>query len=131
MTQDNYQLAYNSFVERYSNKRFRAQAQALEKAKPIDISNPTSLRNLLDTFSENVTALKNLRFPTNEWDFVLLNLTLKKLDSNTVTKFELQHGTSEIPKYYDLVKFLNKCCTAYDAIQYSNPKKIVDVNRTI
>lgn len=122
LTAANYTVAYNTFVERYSNKRLRAQAHwlALENISRTNMDGSQSLRNLLDTFSENVAALTNLNFPTEHWDFVLLNLMLKKLDNEIVTRFELQHGSSEVPSYKSLTKFLNKCCTAFDSISFGN-----------
>lgn len=80
---------------------------------------PTVLRKLLDTFTENLSALKNFNFPVDEWDFVLVMIMLKRLDNNTVTRFEMEHCSTEVPKYQTIMDFLNKRCIALDTLSFS------------
>lgn len=58
----NYTIAYESLVKRYNNKRLLAQAywSSIENAQCINCNEPHGLRNLLDTFSKNLEALKTL-----------------------------------------------------------------------
>ncbi|KAG5860876.1 hypothetical protein JTB14_028637 [Gonioctena quinquepunctata] len=60
-----------------------------------------------------------MKFPTDSWDFLLLMMLLKRLDHGIVTRFELEHGSSSIPKYLDSTDFLEKHCLALDTIDVS------------
>ena len=125
LTADNYITAYDTLHKRYSNKRLRAQSHwhALENTQKLQSESPEALRNLLDVFSENLSALKTLGFPVANWDFVLVMMLLKRLDNSLVTKFELEHGSSEIPTYQSLIDFLEKICIAFNTLSYSAYKK--------
>lgn len=122
MTSDNYTVAYNTLVERYSNTRLLAQEhwQAIENAQKINSDTPNALRRLLDIFSENLAALNNLKFPVEQWDFVLVMMLLKRLDNETVTKFELEHSSKDVPSYATLTTFLNRYCTALNTLSLSS-----------
>ncbi|KAG5863081.1 hypothetical protein JTB14_002589 [Gonioctena quinquepunctata] len=116
LTTDNYTIAYDALVKRYSNSRLRAQAlwPELDNAPKVNSDNVSNLRKLLDNYSENLAALKQMKFPADSWDFLLLMMLLKRLDHGIVTRFELEHGSSSIPKYIDLADFLEKHCLALD-----------------
>lgn len=68
-TSDNYEIAYNTLNNRYSNKRIIAQmhSAAIENTSKINADNSIALRKLLDTFSENLAALKDLNFNVDAW----------------------------------------------------------------
>ncbi|KAJ8982007.1 hypothetical protein NQ317_004094 [Molorchus minor] len=121
LTSDNYNIAYRTLVERYSNKRLCAQAHwaEMEGTPKIDADNSMALRKLLDTFSENLAALKSLKFPTEHWDFILVMMLLKRLDNATVTRFEMEHRSSEVPSYAKLIDFLNDHCVVLDTLKMS------------
>ncbi|KAJ8980517.1 hypothetical protein NQ317_007937 [Molorchus minor] len=129
MTQENYLTAYSSLTARYSNKRLLAAAywSEIENSSKLTSENSHALRQLLDVFSENLSALKTLEFPIDQWDFILVHMLLKRLDSATVTRFEMHHGSLEVPAYSDLITFLNKHCIALDTLSFGSlthkPKK--------
>ncbi|XP_045477885.1 uncharacterized protein LOC123683032 [Harmonia axyridis] len=122
MTSDNYQIAYDSLVNRFSNERLRAQAHwnAIESTGKINCNNQTALRNLLSTFTENLAALKNMNFPVESWDFIVFMLLIKRLDNSTIARFELENGSSMIPEFKTLLEFLNKYCIAMDTLGTSH-----------
>lgn len=53
-------------------------------------------------------------------DFILVVILLKRLDNPTAARFELEHASQDMPNYADLIKFLNKYCTAHDALNISS-----------
>ncbi|KAJ8969455.1 hypothetical protein NQ317_011058 [Molorchus minor] len=122
MTTNNYDTAYRSLVDRYSNPRLLAVAfwTEIENSCKLNSENSQSLRQLLDTFSENLAALKTLKFPIEQWDFILVHMLLKRLDSATVTRFEMNHGSLEVPTYSALVSFLEKHCIALDTLTFGS-----------
>lgn len=128
MTADNYQIAYESLVSRFSNERLRAQAHwnAIENTSKINCNNRSALRSLLNTFTENLAALKNMNFPVESWDFIMFMLLIKRLDNATVARFEIENGSSSLPEFKTLLEFLNKYCIAMDTLgtpQSSNNTK--------
>jgi len=126
LTSANYLVAYNALVERYTNNRILATAHwnEIETTQRLTSENPQLLRKLIDIFTENIAALTNLRYPTAQWDFILVNMLLKRIDPITLSRFEINHASSILPTFKDLIDFLNKQCLAYDSIAFSStPKK--------
>lgn len=123
MTGNNYLVAYNALVDRYLNPRLAATAywNEIENSPRLTSENPQLLRKLLDIFSENIAALKNMNYPTEHWDFILVNKLLKRLDPETISRFEIAHGSNDFPTYKELTEFLSKQCIAYDTIAFSSP----------
>lgn len=54
-----------------------------------------------------------MSFPTESWDFVLLNILLDKLIPSLREKFEAEHRKTEIPHYEQLTKFLQEYCRVF------------------
>lgn len=123
LTGNNYMIAYNALLERYQNTRLIATShwQAIMNAKRVnDSENPHALRQLIDIFNENISVLQNMGFPTKQWDFILFNLLLDRLDSTMATRFELGNESLADGKYYDtLVKYLNNICAALDNVKFA------------
>lgn len=114
----NYITAYNLLKGRYHNKRQLASFHYDEiyHAPTLTRSNPTELRRLLDVFGQNLAALENLNFNVKEWDYLLFQCLLNKLDSKTRTDFELKHVDYELPTYDQLNDFLDGYCKAYESL---------------
>ncbi|XP_060531489.1 uncharacterized protein LOC132705075 [Cylas formicarius] len=81
ITADNYTIAYDLLKERFNNVRVIASnlCNNLECSPKLTSDNSKELRSLLDTFSKNVAALQKLGLPTEHWDFILVQLMLKRL----------------------------------------------------
>ncbi|KAJ8926652.1 hypothetical protein NQ314_020954 [Rhamnusium bicolor] len=121
LTATNYELAYSTLVKRYSNKRLLTlhHWRTLKNYPALTTDNFKMLRQLIDTFSENIAVLENLGCNVKEWDFVLTDLLLDKLDAATRTRFELSSDATVIPKYDDLKDFLLKQCIALETVSSS------------
>lgn len=126
LTADNYQTAYDALVKRYDNKRLLATAywQQIENAPAIiDDYTSTHLRQLLNTFDENLQALKTMHFPVDHWDFILFNMVMKRLPSSLSTRFELnRQSQTDIPTYKLLNQFLDATCQAMDNASLDSAK---------
>lgn len=125
LSNDNYLIAFDNILKRYQNTRLLATYywEEIISAPKLSSESPRTLRNLLDVFSDNLAALKNLNFPVEHWDFILFNIMSKKLDSETLKRFELHHGSSDIPTYKNLYNFLYKQCVAFDSIALVKPQR--------
>lgn len=125
LSNDNYSIAFDNLLKRYQNTRLLATYywEEIINAPKLSSESPRILRNLLDIFSDNLGALENLKFPVEHWDFILFNILKQKLDSDTLKRFELQHGSSDIPTYKNLYNFLYKQCVALDSIALVKPQR--------
>ncbi|XP_072381169.1 uncharacterized protein [Diabrotica undecimpunctata] len=123
LTDANYQIAYEILGKRYQNKRILATQyyNDIFNASVIKNSTSSNLRNLLNTFTENVAALRVLDFPVEQWDFLLFNMLSNKLDNKTRTDFELENSRScDIPTYRQLISFLERQCIALESVQFNS-----------
>lgn len=108
MTADNYEVVFNSLIERYHNKRIIALTY-LDKFinQPVLKSgNFQDLQSLTNVIYESYHALQALKID-NLSDFILFYLTSRALDSDTRNRFESQkENISHIPTFNELLKFL-------------------------
>lgn len=106
LTNDNYPIAYDMLINRYNNKRALATEHwhAIQSVPAASTDSVASLQLQVDTFTRNIAALKTLDYPTNNWDFILFNLMLDKLDIETKKSFEKAHATIESPTFDHLKK---------------------------
>lgn len=124
ITNDNYTIAYSMLVNRYNNKRALAteHLHAIRNAPSAVNDSVQSLQSLIDTFSRNLAALKSLEFNVDQWDFLLFNILLDKLDMETKKSFEKSVATTEFPTYTELMKFLQENCSALASLTLNNTK---------
>ncbi|XP_071055017.1 uncharacterized protein [Onthophagus taurus] len=127
MTEANYSIAFKTLKTRYQNKRHLATLYYNE-IQSVTIKQSTegsakAYRMLIDTFSENVEGLRTLGFPVDDWDFLLFNLLLQKLDTSIKTKFETEHSEFEIPTYIQLISFLENQSKALDSVKLTSSVK--------
>lgn len=123
ITEDNYQIAYSTLVDRYQNVRFLATSYFNEifDAQPVKNPHSKELRHLVDTFSENISALKALKFKVEDWSFLLFNILLRKIDIKSRTEFEVEHCKIDVPTYDHLKVFLSNKCKALETVQNLTP----------
>lgn len=121
MTNDNYPVVYSSLLERYNNTRSLATFywREIQNLPTLRDESAKNLRNLIDSFSENIQALKLIGLPTDQWDFILVTLLLDKLDNETRRQFELTSSSEEIPNLALLIKFLKNHCKSLDSLPSS------------
>lgn len=65
-----------------------------------------------------------MKFPTESWDFLLLNVLLDKLTPSLREKFEAEHRKTEIPHYEQLTKFLQEYCRVFASMLNSSDAAI-------
>uniref|UniRef100_A0A6P7H018 Uncharacterized protein LOC114348614 n=1 Tax=Diabrotica virgifera virgifera TaxID=50390 RepID=A0A6P7H018_DIAVI len=113
----NYMIAYNTLIDRYEGKRdlSRALWKNIQNASAVKTDDPVSLRKLLDIFNENLASLEKLLFSPAQWDFILMNLLMDKLDEETVRAFEIYFASKNIPSYEEVYKFALQRCTSLES----------------
>ncbi|XP_015596422.1 uncharacterized protein LOC107268298 [Cephus cinctus] len=83
---------------------------------------------MLDTVLKHMRALKALKRPTDQWDYVMIYLVTSRLDPLTSKEWETSIKKGEIPKFTELTDFLAQRCRALEASSRtqkgpSNPTK--------
>ncbi|CAG9787132.1 unnamed protein product [Diatraea saccharalis] len=106
---DNYRAIWQTLIDKYDDKRALAAAYLDQMFEFKSFNNATS-KNLdifLDKFCTAVSSLKSLKLDDLS-DFILLQLALKKIDSNTARSFEIFKRGASMPLYNDLIKFIRE-----------------------
>ncbi|KAJ8937912.1 hypothetical protein NQ314_011660, partial [Rhamnusium bicolor] len=114
------EIFIDNFMTKYHNvKAIHYDFRSLNNSP----SNANALRNLLDIFHENLSALATLDYDINNWDFILMNMLLDRLDQNTLTSFEVHYASTSVPTYKEVQEFLLRQCTALESIASPFSKK--------
>lgn len=119
LSDDNYNLALKILDTRYSNRRIIVQShldQLWDMPKAV-FGDAKSIRQLLNTITESIGALKNQNYMVDQWDPILLHLFQKKVDSQLRAQWELLVDTSDDPSVEDFMTFLTKFGNAASAGQ--------------
>ncbi|KAJ8914034.1 hypothetical protein NQ315_017552 [Exocentrus adspersus] len=129
----NYTAAYDALTKKYEDKRLIASTHyhALVNASKIPENkvNHLNLSALVGTYSENLADLSNLGFQMKGWDFILFNMLLDRLDSDTASKFESNYASNnEIPSFDDLLKFLQERCVTLKRLNHQQTSSKSNTN---
>uniref|UniRef100_A0A336KCY2 CSON003512 protein n=1 Tax=Culicoides sonorensis TaxID=179676 RepID=A0A336KCY2_CULSO len=118
LTNENYEVARSLLKERFSNPRLTFQ-ECIDKIWDVPkASSASSLRAVSDLFNSQLKALERLGTREEIADGILIHLALSKFDSTSKSKWEEHLASSTaIPKWDNLIKFLNKRCTVWEAIE--------------
>lgn len=115
-TDENYRVALTLLENRFSNTRLIADTH-LEYilSLPSIVNMKSELRPFLNSFNEHIAALKALQFKPDDWSFILLHVLLRKIPNDIRNQFEISLKTSNIPKYTELLEFLENRCKAFES----------------
>ncbi|KAJ3666090.1 hypothetical protein Zmor_001545 [Zophobas morio] len=118
----NYPIVYESLINRYENKRLLVITywQSVNNANKATSDSPQSLCNLVNSFTENLAAIDQIRGslnpPASLWDFTLFNWMLSKLDASTRKRFELENSGIDFLTFNSLKNFVLRQCKALETI---------------
>lgn len=103
-TGENYEIIWNSLLERYQDTRVQA-AQLVDSL--INCKPNQQLEAFVDQFCSAEAALRRLKIDDLS-DFMITHIALSKLNKETVSLFEQNHKHIKIPTFADLNKFLKE-----------------------
>lgn len=109
---ENYAQAWETLVNRYSNRRLIVSSllKRMFNQKKMTIQSSNQIKSLLDTTNECLNSLKNVNIKTDDWDPLIIFLVVHKLDSDTHKQWE-EHvsnlNSDELPTLEILKKFLD------------------------
>lgn len=119
ITEANYQAAWDVLTKRYDNQRviINAHLQSFVNLPCMNSSSVKDLRTLLDTTSDAITALKNIKRPVEHWDDLIVFILVQKLDKVTRREWEFKQGdTTANPTFQELESFLSARIRALEAM---------------
>jgi Protein of unknown function (DUF1759) len=124
---DTWESLWQEFKSRYKNKNLIVSRLVTEllNLRAISRESATELRALIETLVKNVRVLASMDLERNELvDQIFITMVCIRLNIETRKAYELHLPENELPKYDDLLKFLQKRCHTLEAIASS--KKSVD-----
>lgn len=107
----NYIIAWNLLTRRYKNERLiiTKHIDNILSMSKIKRSNAANLKNLHDTFNENLEALKSQNIDISTWDPVLTRILSRIWDSETDEKYEHQLiEPNKVQEFSAMMQFLEK-----------------------
>ncbi|GFQ94131.1 integrase catalytic domain-containing protein [Trichonephila clavata] len=112
---DTYGSLFLALEKRFENKRLiinkHINALLMLKYEKFKGDSIVELRNLVDTCTKHLRALKLLKIEHNTFsELLLIQLVMQVLDTETKRLFEMTLESADIPKWDDFLAFLNKCC---------------------
>ncbi|KAF0732688.1 Integrase catalytic domain-containing protein [Aphis craccivora] len=117
ITDNNYNQAYQKLVERYENPGLIIQShiRALFDTPKLQEASASQLHKLHHHVTTHVRALESLNQPISSWDAWLVTLLCCRLDSVTVSEWQLKQTTKTLPTFKDFESFLSSRVIAYEA----------------
>ncbi|XP_029167433.1 uncharacterized protein LOC114937930 [Nylanderia fulva] len=118
--------AWDTLVARYDNKRILMDAQlsALFSIRKAKTECASEVKRLLCELKEAIGALATLGCPVHHWDVILIFMTVRKLDTESVKKWEKSLGaTSKAPSFADFEKFLLGRILTLEAFERTTSRK--------
>ena len=73
------------------------------------------MRNLLETFREQMQALETFGVPVHQWDAILVYHISEKLDSESRKAWELAHAGNDLQTIQQMTYFLSERCRALES----------------
>ncbi|XP_062531657.1 uncharacterized protein LOC134201239 isoform X1 [Bombyx mori] len=129
---DNYEVAWELILNRYNNCRLLVHnhVKALFTLPTLAKESPILIRNLIDTISKNLRALKILGEPTDSWDTLINYIIVSKLDRITerewethkCTLFSNENNSKNTIKLDELIRFLKHRADMLETLKLSHSK---------
>ncbi|CAG5109281.1 Protein of unknown function [Cotesia congregata] len=126
-TDDSFEPAWNLLKSRYSNPR-RVVASHLEDllvGESVPARSAAKLDALLLSNQKALDSIKAQGVPVNNWDLMIIHLTLRRLPPAVREDWETSFGLTDImPTYTQLHEFLKSKVRAWENLEpASEPKK--------
>ncbi|XP_054267255.1 uncharacterized protein LOC128989390 [Macrosteles quadrilineatus] len=120
ITEENFIPAWEKLVARFENKRvlINKHLDDIFNIQPLKQKSAKGLNHLISTVNESLGSLKSLGSPIDQWDHILVYLTVHRLDPDTHEAWELHQGVSTEPSsLQDLQTFIEGRVRALENIK--------------
>ena len=130
LTDSNYDTAWTILKDRFSNKRVLT-ATLIQQM--LDVPNVASdagaIKDFHDIVQENLAAISNMEVDTANWDPLLLQLLVKKLDRHTHGLYEASiKNPRELQSIKEFLKFLEQRFQALESMGSKEKSKQDKIN---
>lgn len=123
--EENYETCYQILSERYENKRENLEKYIDEIIKLENLKSASSdgLKKIHDTTHECIMAIHNIQISTENWDYLLVHILMKKLDPVTIVDYEGKLADVKEPqKLKDFLSYLERRSLALASAEAKNDK---------
>ena len=116
-TDTNYARARNELQIRYANLRLvvGSHIRAMLEVPVMKGETAQEMRNLLETFREQMQALETFGVPVHQWDAILVYHISEKLDSESKKAWELAHAGNDLQTIPQMTDFSSERCRALES----------------
>ncbi|XP_055585541.1 uncharacterized protein LOC129738386 [Uranotaenia lowii] len=123
---NNYVVAWESLVNRYSNKYLlkKKHLQAITGQSKIFGKNAGNLRAVVEEFQRHVKILKQLDEPTESWSSLLVQLLCSRVDDQTQRDWEEFVSGGEEPTYTILIEFLTRKIRTLESLSINSEQTV-------
>lgn len=123
ITDSNYDQAWELLAKRLGNKRVIVTTllKRLFNQKKVTNQSASQIKSLLDTTTECINSLKNMKVCTEAWDPILVFLVGQKLDAESVKDWEqsvYKEDNDTLPTWNDMKLFLE---SRFRTLELINP----------
>lgn len=124
ITAENYKECWSQLDARYNNKNYLANCvlKRLMNQKNCTVESSALLKDLADTTSDCLHALKNIGVDVSSWDIIIIHIIANKLDAQTRKQWELkvsEENSNELPKFVKFREFLQ---SRFRALEFIEPE---------
>ncbi|XP_045489864.1 uncharacterized protein LOC123690513 [Pieris rapae] len=120
LVDNNYDIARDLLMRRYQNIRRLADSHVNVILNLHSNVQSHNLRiQVLNPLLVAINGLRGLNLPVDSWSFILLHITLQKLNLDMRTRFEQAYGgdsTTHLPTFDELILFLEDECRRQDNV---------------
>ena len=126
ITDLNFPIAWKQLEDHYSNKRrlIALYTNTLLDLPAVRSDSPAQLQSLLNTSTNAISSLEQLKRPTNQWDDLLVPIIARKFDFKTLREWEKQVSKSaDPPTFVQLTKFITERIDFLETTSVTNLNK--------
>lgn len=123
ITANNYPVAWDTLVQRYSNKVLlrKKHIRALLKYPKIPNNSVEALHKIVDEFQRHTKVLEQLGEPVAQFSSMLMEILEDKLDDASLSAWEESISSDEQPTYDKMIEYLQKRARVLETILINRP----------
>ncbi|XP_055622724.1 uncharacterized protein LOC129766234 [Toxorhynchites rutilus septentrionalis] len=123
ITTNNYTVAWDTLVQRYSNKALlrKKHIRALLKYPKISNQSVDALHKIVDDFQRHTKILEQLGEPVAHFSSILMELLEDKLDDASLAAWEEFIATENQPTFNKMIEFLQRRARILETISVNRP----------
>ncbi|XP_072400464.1 uncharacterized protein [Diabrotica undecimpunctata] len=125
VTHENFDLAITILEKKYDNNLaiINSHINAIIDFPTLSKSNYHSLNEFVNDLKRHIDSLKILHVPIESWDYLLINIIIRKLDFATKRYYGERRDRDNTPSIVELFEILNERCNILADLTYTSDSK--------